>query len=229
MSLLLELTEPFFQFICRLNRSSRKGAEIDAPSVRADLLEILKEMEQTASTRHEVLAQYEKVRMPLIFFADYMIKESSLPFADEWNELGKEEGEHAGDEKFYDLLEETLSDESESATERLLVFYQCLGLGFTGFYAGQPDYLRRLMKQISGRIRKYVDLSDSTLVCPEAYENVDLSDLVEPPARRMVGTGLLVAGLCVVVFVTFIVLFITSQAELGGALDAIVAIEGGAS
>lgn len=225
MSLLLELCEPFFQFICRLNRSARKGADIDAGAVEADLKAILKEMEQTASSRPEVLSQFEKIRMPLIFFADYMIKESNLPFAYDWQELGKAEGEHAGDEKFFDLLEDTLAEDSELASERLLVFYQCLGLGFTGFYAGQPDYLRRTMKQISGRIRKHIDLSDASLVCPEAYENVDQSDLIEPPAKKMVGTGLVVFGLIIVLFVTFIVLFITSQAELGQALDQIIATQ----
>jgi cytochrome bd-type quinol oxidase subunit 1 len=40
----------------------------------------------------------------------------------------------AGDEKFFDLLEETLNDSSEDASERLAVYYTCLGLGFMGMY-----------------------------------------------------------------------------------------------
>jgi len=221
-----DLTEDFFDFIGVLSRSARKGVEIGADDVRQDLLEEFREMEALAAQRPGLQDQYHKVRLALVFFADYMIKESRLPFAREWSELAKDEGEHAGDEKFFDLLEDTLSDPSESATERLLVYYECLGMGFAGFYAGQDEYLRKLMKQISGRIRDHVDLSDDTLVCPDAYENVDTSDLVEPPAKRLIGTGLLVAGLCLVAFVTFVVMFVTSQSELDSALNALVETEG---
>ena len=51
--------------------------------------------------------------------------------------------------KFFDLLDETLNDPSDEATERLKIFYTCLGLGFSGWYAGQSEYLRGKMLDIS--------------------------------------------------------------------------------
>ncbi len=160
--------------------------------------------------------------MPLLFFIDYMIKESTLPFADTWEEIAREYGEHAGDEKFYDLLDETLEENTPAANERLSVFYTCLGLGFTGFYTGQPEYLRRKMTEISGRIRQMMDIDETIPLCPEAYEHVDTSDLIEPPAKKLVGIGIIMVGMIIVVFIVNITLFLQSKGELGESLDSII-------
>lgn len=219
MSLLVELTEPLFQYVCRLNRSARKGGRISPVVVRNDLQELFREMEQTAAPRPDLLAQYERVRLALVFFVDYMIKESELDFAREWEELARIEDEHAGDEKFFDLLDEALKEEGHDADERLLVYYQCLGLGFEGFYIGQPDELRRLMAKLSGRVRRYIDQDDKKLVCPDAYDHTDQTNLIEPPKRGLIGVGVIAVGLVVVVFVTNIALFQASRRTLSTQLD----------
>ena len=219
---LLVVCEPIFQYVCRLNRSARKGGQIDPVSVRNSILTIMEEAEKTAGTDPDLMAQYEKVKMPLLFFIDYMIKESSLPFADTWEEIAREYGEHAGDEKFYDLLDETLEENNPAANERLSVFYTCLGLGFTGFYTGQPEYLRRKMTEISGRIRQMMDIDETIPLCPEAYENVDTSNLIEPPAKKLVGIGILMVGMIIVVFIVNITMFLQSKGELGDSLDSII-------
>lgn len=219
---LLVVCEPIFQYVCRLNRSARKGGQIDPVSVRNSILTIMEEAEKTAGTDPDLMAQYEKVKMPLLFFIDYMIKESALPFADSWDEIAREYGEHAGDEKFYDLLDETLEENNPAANERLSVFYTCLGLGFTGFYTGQPEYLRRKMTEISGRIRQMMDIDETIPLCPEAYEHVDTSDLIEPPAKKLVGIGILMVGMIIVVFIVNITMFLDSKGELGDSLDSII-------
>lgn len=223
MSLLRELTEPFFQYVCRLNRVARAGGKsIDRETVRSDLLTVMDEMKQTASQRPEVAEQYAKVRMPLVFFADFMIKEGPLPFAREWRELAKDEGEHAGDEKFFDLLEETLEEQGRAADERLLIFYECLGLGFTGYYTGQPEQVRTFMRQLSARVRSFIDLDDTVQVTPEAYENVDTSDLVEPPGKKMVGIGIVLLGLTIVTFAANIAFYIVASGDLKDAVNNVV-------
>ena len=60
--------------------------------------------------------------MPLIFFVDSLISESTLPFAAEWNRkrLAYERNELAGDEKFFDFLDETLAEKGPDADERLV-------------------------------------------------------------------------------------------------------------
>src|SRR5207249_3023762 len=100
-------------------------------------------------------SQLKKVELPLTFFVDSLIAESSLPFAAQWNQnrLAYDRNELAGDEKFFDLLDEDLKDQSEEASERLAVFYVCLGLGFSGIYFRQPELLRKNMLTIAPRIR----------------------------------------------------------------------------
>lgn len=218
---LLELCEPWFQYVCRLSRSARKGGRFEEAAVRADLLGLIDQMRSRAGGTGDLASQFEKVRLPLLFFADFMIKESELPFARAWRELARDEGEHAGDEKFFDFLDENLADKGPSANERLAVYYTCLGLGFTGFYTGQPEYLRKVMTEISSRIREKIDLSDSARICPEAYEGVNTADLIQPPGAKIVGIVIGFLGLVIVLFVTNVLLYQQNRSELGEALDTI--------
>src|SRR5881396_2656096 len=139
----LELCEPVFEYICRLNRMARSSASADYGIVRAEL--------------------------------KAMLAESRLKFAGQWhqNRLAYERKELAGDEKFFDLLEESMQDNSEEAAERLAFYYTCIGLGFTGMYSGQPEYLRKTMMTIAPRIRHRVDSDQTARICPEAYTGVD--------------------------------------------------------
>jgi type VI secretion system protein ImpK len=150
-----------------------------------------------------------------------MIRESALPFARQWRDIAQERNELAGDEKFFDLLEETLKDKSEAATERLGVFYTCLGLGFTGWYNGQPEYLRKKMSEILSRMRGRMDADGAGRFCPEAYEHVNTSDLIEPPGRSLVGIAIALVGLAVVLFVANIVMYRSSSTRLNEALTTI--------
>src|SRR6185503_17508491 len=136
--------------------------------------------------------QARKVELPLIFFVDSMISESTLPFAAQWNQnrLAYDRQELAGDEKFFDLLDESLKENGEEAAERLAVFYICIGLGFTGIYFKQPEFLRKTMLSIAPRVRHLVENHQTARMCPETYEGVDTRDLVQPPGSRMVLVGL---------------------------------------
>jgi len=222
---LLELTEPLLQYICRLNRSARKGGSYEPARVRSEIDALFEEMRAKASADANLTSQYDKVEMPLIFFVDFMVKESSLPFARQWKELAYERNELAGDEKFFDLLDETLADPSQAATGRLAVYYVCMGLGFTGWYTGQPEYLRKKMLEISARIRQMMDVDEASRICPEAYENVDTSDLIQPPGMKLLGIFLALAGMIIVIFVANFLLFRTSASAIQDALGRIIAQE----
>lgn len=224
---LLVVCEPLFQYVCRLNRSARKGAQADLLTLRNDVLAILEDMERTAASDPDLIAQFERVKLPLIFFVDFTIKEGDLEVASQWQEIAHDFGEHAGDEKFYDLLDETLQENSMAANERLAVFYTCVGLGFAGFYTGQPEYLRRKMTEIAGRIRPMMDIDQTVRVCPEAYENVDGSNLIQPPGKKIVGIGLLTLGLIILVLAVQVTLFIQSRTVLNESLNSITTVIGG--
>ena len=144
-----------------------------------------------------------------------------LPWAREWKELAFERKEMAGDEKFFDLLEETLKDRSPAANERLAVFYCCLGLGLTGWYTGQPEYLRRKMKEIAARLQAAGQFTETQKICPDAYDKVDTRDLIEPPGTKLVGIGIALVGLLIVFFFTYGFLYHDSANALRRAFSTI--------
>jgi type VI protein secretion system component VasF len=192
-------------------------------SVRARIRGLLDEARSRAGAQPGMAEQFGKVELALIYFADFMVKESRLPFAREWRELAHERNKLAGDEEFFDILEETLADRSKEADARLCVLYTCLGLGFTGFYTGQPEYLRKKSMEISTRIRQYMDSDASAKICPEAYEHVDTSNLIEPPGRSLVGFGIALVGLIIVLFIANAFLYVDGSKSL---LTSLSKIEG---
>jgi len=218
---LLELCEPLFQYVCRLRRSARMGRTMEMNDVRNDIVSTFSQMKEAAGNDHELLTQYEKIELALIFFTDFMIKESNLPFAYDWVELGRDRNELAGDEKFFDLLDADLADPSDSATQRLVVFYTCLGLGFTGVYTGQTESIQRLISQISARISGLMDADKKSHICPEAYENVDTRDFVEPPGAKLLGIGITLAALIIVWAVAYCFLFKWTSDDLAKSIDII--------
>ena len=222
---LLELCEPLFQYICRLNRLARSSSTLEMDHVRNDIKKIFEAMKAEALNNAALTTQYEKIELPLLFFVDFTIKESKLTFAYDWYELGRERNELAGDEKFFDLLDENLEDTSDAATERLVIFYTCLGLGFTGVYAGQQESIQRLMSKISARISGMIDADEKSYICPEAYENVDARDFVEPPSTKLVGIGITLIGLIVVWSIAYFCLLKWTLDDVSNSLETIIDYE----
>ncbi|MDB6066616.1 MAG: type secretion system protein DotU family [Pedosphaera sp.] len=243
---LLDLTEPLFQYVCRLNRVARKGAgsapsggtsfftkagtqtpkgpSVDYAVVRSEIKALLEDFMQKASSDMRLSSQSKKIELPLIFFVDSMIAESSLGIAQQWNQnrLAYDRNELAGDEKFFDLLEETLGDSSEDASERLAVYYICIGLGFTGIYFKQPEYLRKSMLTIAPRIRHLVETDQMARICPEAYTSVDTRDLVRPPGDRMLLVGIIFICFSLSVFMTYFFMYRNASQHLNSSLDQIL-------
>jgi hypothetical protein len=200
---LIELTEPLFQYICRLNRSSRKGVSPEPGQVRAEIKSIFSDMRSRANGTPGLAQQYEKVEIVLMGFVDFMIKESGKPFGRGWKELAHEKNELA-------------MDESEQATERLAVYYECMGLGFTGWYTGQPEHLRKKMLEVSARIRGMMDTGKQ--ICPEAYEKVDTRIIDLPVASSIVGLLIVFVGLAVVIAAANVALYMQKRTELKNAV-----------
>lgn len=219
-----QLCEPVFQYVCRLNRLARKGGALDYTTVHSEISSLFVDAKATAETRPELAVQYEKVELPLMFFVDSMIVESNLSFASQWHEnrLAYTRNELAGDEKFFEMLDEALGEAGEAANERLTIFYTCIGLGFTGWYAGRPDELRGKMKEIAARIKRFTDSNHEGQICPEAYGHLDTRDLVEPPSQKILGIAIALVGLLVVLFATNVFLYRQGSHELSRALRTII-------
>ena len=224
---LSELCEPLFQDVCRLNRSARKGASPELAHVRAEINEKFAQMRAQAGASPALKAQLEKSEIVLVYFVDWAIRTSKLPFAGSWSDMALERGKPGGDEDFFDELDKNLKDPSPEATERLAVYYTCLGLGFSGWYAGQPEVLRKKQQEVFGRIRGMVDANPADRITPEAYEHVNTADLVEPPGTKILGLVIVLIGLAVTVVAANAALFLERRGELKRTLDGIVEAAGG--
>src|SRR5690606_28028166 len=141
-------------------------------------------------------------------------------------ELAHERNELAGDEKFFDLLDEELRESGEAAAERLAIYYTCIGLGFTGWYTGQPEHLRKKMMEIAPRIRGMMDSDQASKVTPEAYEHVNTADLVVPPGTKLVGVGIVMVGLILVMFAANVTLYFQTRRDLRRELEKIIQLDG---
>jgi type IV/VI secretion system ImpK/VasF family protein len=228
---LLELCEPLFKKVCLLNRLGREGGSVSAvvehEKLRLEIKQLFADIEKSASAESGLVAQWQKTELALIFFVDSMIAECGLIGSAQWHQdrLAYERKELAGDEKFFDLLDDTLNDPSEVATERLEIFYTCLGLGFTGWYTGQPEYLRGKMLAISHRIQPAMDTDQRSRICPEAYAGVDTRDLIQRPGLSIGVIAVIFLGLCLTVFTVETYLFRAASLSLTDALAAIASQE----
>jgi type VI protein secretion system component VasF len=248
---LLELTEPIFQYVCRLNRLARKSggtpgatetsflakpggaaavprvASLDYAVVRSEVKAMFEDFLSKSNSDIRLNMQAKKMELPLLFFVDSMISDSALPFAAQWNQnrLAYERNELAGDEKFFDLLEETMKDSSEDASERLAIFYSCIGLGFSGIYFRQPEYLRKTMLTIAPRIRHLVEADQTAKICPDAYEAIDTRNLVQPPSSRMAFVGILFLCFILAVGITYFMLYRSASKSLSTSMDHILTQE----
>ena len=204
--------------------ASGRSLSMDFQAVRAEVKGLLEDMGQKAAADFRLAAQLKKMEMPLLFFIDSMLSESKIAFAQDWNKhrLAYEKNELAGDEKFFDIVDETLKDPSEDAAERLAVLYLCIGLGFTGIYFRQPEFLRKTMLAIAPRIRHLLDSEQVARICPETYDHTDTRNLVQPPSNRLVVVAILFLCLTVAVVASYIYLYHDASKGLNVALDKVL-------
>lgn len=221
---LLELYENLFQYMCRLNRASKTPAHPEYARVRSEIKELFGEVERSASGDVRLHNQVRALELPLIFFVDNLICTSRLKFAAQWaeNRMAKDRNELAGDERFFDFLDQDLKDTSEEAVERLAVYYQCLGLGFLGMYIGQPDQIRRYMEQIFPRIRHWIDSDPRTKISEEAYKFTDTRVLTEPPSNKIILVAVIFGFLSLSVMIVYYALYAKAVGRLSDAVGVIV-------
>jgi type VI protein secretion system component VasF len=221
---LVTLCEPLFQYVCLVNRMGRKGAPPDYSDVRNTTKELFQKMTEKAKGDVALASQYAQVELPLLFFVDSMFSEGPLPWAAEWNRkrMANDRDELAGDEKFFDLLQLAEAQPGNAADERLTIYYTCIGLGFSGWYSGQPEYLRRKMNDLLPRVRTFVDADEAGLVTPDTYQHTNTINLPLPMSARMMPTLIVVCGSILLLIAVNYFSFRNSSQEMNQALDSIL-------
>jgi type IV/VI secretion system ImpK/VasF family protein len=219
---LLDLYEELFQYVCLLNRMSnaRPEAQREYARVRADVKGLIGEISRDAASDVRLANQVGRLEMPVIFFVDNIIATSRLKFAAQWasNRLATERNELAGDERFFDFVQQDVADVSEEAVERLAVYYTCFGLGFTGMYVNQPEQIRTMMEQIFPRIRQWMD-PNRVRLSEEAYKYTDTRALTEPPNNKIILVSILFLFLSLSVLVLYYALYYKASSDLTGAVQ----------
>jgi len=191
---------------------------------RREVDDLFKEMRANAEAHPAVLSNYEQVEVALICFVDFVIATLPGDLGAEWHEkrLAYELPSQVatGDQHFFELLEPTLQDRSEQGTVRLGIFYRCMGLGMTGAYSGQPEFLRRKMQECYTRLRSTGD-ANATRICPESYEHVDERDLIEKPPRSLWAMGMVLVCMIILLVIANFVLYQDSVGALRDHLKAL--------
>jgi type IV/VI secretion system ImpK/VasF family protein len=219
---LVELCEPAFQYVCKLNRIGERG-NLDFQLVRREVKDLLTAIEQRAGMDRLDADKFAKIKLPLIFFIDSMIVESGIRCASEWdsNRMAYDHNELSGDESFYDDLDRTLSGSDPDKTELLSFFYVCLGLGFTGIYFSQPAMIRDYLVRMEPLLRGFLESDLHQRLVPETYNYTNTSNLVATPAPRIIGILLSFVGVALAVFLAVIFLYLGASKNLAESITRI--------
>ena len=168
---IVSLASPIIDYICELRRIAAANVPLEMEAVRARVRRLLQQADEASTSNLEIAAEYNKIRLALIFYIDYMIKEGPFQFRDQWEELARQYKELSGDEKFFDLLDESLNDPGAAATERLKVFFLCMATGFDGCHKAEPELVERKMKICALRIGTDFKGGASPHLSEDAYKH----------------------------------------------------------
>jgi hypothetical protein len=228
--ILLELTEPIMQWLCRVNRLVRRGAALDFAQARGEVRSLLADARSRATREAGVLPAFEMIEPVLIVFVDAHVRSMRPGFAALWKPLATERGVVASAGMLEALIEQTLAQGAENLQEqRLALLGQMLAMGMPGLNAtaaqsgGVTPAQRtsQLLAQITARVGEMAQVDRTVKVCPEAYEGVDSRVLTQPPARSLMKIGIVLVGMLIVVAAAYFQLFARSSKELRATLSGI--------
>ncbi|MBQ3034243.1 MAG: DotU family type IV/VI secretion system protein, partial [Deferribacterales bacterium] len=168
----------------------------DPEHTRAGIKSAIEEIKGKCADNPALYKDFLLIEKPLIFFIDYIIKEGGFSFSKSWRELGRDYGELSGDEKFYDILAETLDD--PNSKERIEMFFLMMGLGFDGVYKKEPETIERKMKVCAARLDAMPDISKDYITYTEPLASSG------PPPKSFFKSGIFIVALSA--FIAFIAL-----------------------
>ena len=164
ISELEKLCNPVFQCLCNYWHLSCVSNTVDRGKFLQDITRLLEEARIKARQDTQLQREFAWIEKPLVFFIDYIVKEGRFSFREEWWELSRNYNELSGDEKFFDLLTETL-DHPDFANSFTL-FYIMLGLGFDGIHRYNQTHIQQCMRLCMERAVTDYDIYSETIFPP---------------------------------------------------------------
>lgn len=166
MSLCQQL-EPLLRRVCEYTAFQQSGVFVSYETLLAEVRGLLDDWERRCQGSSQDLDNYLKIRQAVVFFIDYTIKESGFSFSEQYQPLARDFNELSGDDKFFDLLQQSL--ERDENREVLQVFYLLLGLGFDGAFKRDRPRVLTLMNTLKDRLELNFD-PRTQLLCPNLQE-----------------------------------------------------------
>jgi type VI protein secretion system component VasF len=157
-----KVCRPVISCLCNYWQLVTIGQEPSAERFKTDIEGRLNYARDMASRGGKLARDFDAIEKPLIFFIDYMVKEGNFPFRDQWNELARNFDELSGDEKFFDMLDESLGNPREANV--ISIYYIMLALGFDGMYRYRSDRVTSYLNQTASRTPKTLNASVDPLV-----------------------------------------------------------------
>jgi len=171
MMSIIKICDPVFQYICLICKDI-PNENINYKRVKEDIERLIFQVRGNASAEtYELWKNYELIQLPLLCFVDYMLANSSMSFAVEWdkNRLAFAESCYTGDKKFFSQLELLLEDKSDAVNDILIFFYTCIKLGFRGIYETDQSRLDGYLWEIGKKI-SIKPINNNSEIFPSLYE-----------------------------------------------------------
>jgi type VI protein secretion system component VasF len=154
--------QPVFTCICNYWQLNEAGIPLSMEEFRNEIENTLERAKYKAEADPALSRDYGQIELPLIFFIDYMVKEGNFPFRNEWQELSRSYNELSGDEKFFNMLSDSLNN--PNAKNIIPVFFTMLGLGFDGIYANDSKSIEKIMRKCMANISGEFDIHEEPIV-----------------------------------------------------------------
>jgi type VI protein secretion system component VasF len=143
VSELEKLCNPLLLAMCNYWQLACMGSQVKLAPFRERIISLLEDAKQKAVLDETLAKEFSVIEKPLVFFIDYMVREGRFPFRAEWHILARSYNELSGDEKFFDILEDTLNYPDTKNPAAL--FFMMMGLGFDGMHRGNHAYIQHCM------------------------------------------------------------------------------------
>lgn len=220
---LLQLCEPTFLYICKVNRIYRNGGNLDLKRIQVDIADLRGEIQSKLIQEDSMLnQQFESIELAYIYFIDSILVASGVT---EWNDeriAVNEFNRRAGDNEFFDLLYDAETEVGEEADSKLAFYYCCIGLGFTGMYEDDPKHLHDIMQRLEPRVRSFMDRDVISRITPEAYSHNLEMNVAPDTAPRYLGLLFLAIGTVVAITISILYLYIDTFSSLSKVLTKII-------
>ena len=196
---LQEVTEPIFLYVCKINRVANSGGELSYLSARNEICELIESSAVKASRDQITRDCFQRIKIPLLLFIDYMIVDSGVNFAMQWHQcsLFDEFAAINSSDDFCSYIEEDLAQNYEGVEEVLLFYFLCVGLGYGGGFESGTSQISQVMAKLLPKIRNHINAGSAGRITQSAYENINTLNFIKPVGGKI--------SLILAVFVIFMI------------------------